>query len=342
MMRCVSALLIWLLLPAIAWAAPGNHFPDAIEPVLNRITAEIYNDNFAGAESLLDSLCTTLSPPAPVCRMFRATIYQSHMMAAENDTLEHHLFAQLDSLEAAAGNMLENGDDSALAWYYLGQAHAYRALYLGRSGKLLDAIGSGLKARSAYIRGYTHDSSFHDIALGLGSYRYWKSVKTEFINWTPLVKNEWREGIRLLKLAADSSEISREAARTSLLWVYINEGDYDAAIRLADRMRREYPEGLTFHWALGQAFFEMKDYRMASSVYQSILNHLLQKPGNYYNIVEAGYYLSRCYRRLSQNDPIYVPRLERLRIDIASYPIPVETRRRQADKLDDINGPLAR
>ncbi|MEE9442573.1 MAG: hypothetical protein V3V99_07885 [candidate division Zixibacteria bacterium] len=315
--------------------ALARHIPDNIKACLNTITANIYNDQFQQAEALIDSLSND-GNARPFDFLFRSILYQSQMMAAESNYLEDQFFECLDSVEAYSRIKLESGQDSALAYYFSGHSHAFRSLYQGRAGHTWSAIKKALGARKAYDRGYKADSTFHDIALGLGSYKYWKTVKTKTLNWTPLFKSEKRRGIELLRLAADSSEISQDASRAALIWVYINEKQYGQALSLAIEMQDKYPHGLTFLWPLGQAYFELGDFRQAIRIYKEINDKLSVDPGNYFNIIEASFYLFQCYKfqRIDlKNARINICHLAE---EIQSLPIPEETQKRQKKKINKI------
>jgi len=335
--RHVAGRLI-ISLGMIAFFATGvhsGHFDSELKDRLARVSAHIYNDRFGEAQLLLDSLDRD-GGWAPIRRLFSAILYQSYMMAAESDILKDQFFAVLDSLERDAQDMLAGGGDSAVAYWLLGHEHAFRSLFYGRAGHFWRALKHGLSARNAYNRGYRVDSTFHDLAFGLGSYQYWKSVKTKAVNWTPLFNDERRQGIDLLRLAADSAEISSEAATAGLVWVYINENMLVEAIRLASDLRDKYPDGLTFLWALGEAYRKMDDYKAAIDVYETILTRLEKQPGNYYNVIEASYFLANGYRALGENEPDGNPKLTRLQDKIRSLAIPEETRNRQKKKIRQI------
>jgi tetratricopeptide (TPR) repeat protein len=332
----VFGLVLALLLGA-ATAVSGERFSPQVKACLYRVSAHVYNDEFDRALTVLDSL-QNHSAPAPVCRLFHAITFQAQMMAAESDFLKDDFFILLDSLIDDGQALLARGRDSALAYWLIGNSHAFRSLFLGRSGNILGALRHGLAARSAYTKAYAADPHFHDIALGLGSYRYWKSVKTAAVNWTPLFKNERREGINLLRLAGDSAEVSADAATAALIWVYINEKRYIEAIRLSRQMLRKYPYGLAFHWALGESYRGLGDYRGAADVYEGIMDRLKANPGNYYNIIEAAYYLSECYRKSDGRNGEMPAKLEALKAAVAAMSIPEETRKRQKSKINDILG----
>ncbi|MFH1700854.1 MAG: tetratricopeptide repeat protein [Candidatus Zixiibacteriota bacterium] len=313
----------------------ARHIPDDIKICLNQITACIYNDQFLQAEALIDSLSRD-GNARPFNFLFRSILYQSQMMAAESNHLETQFFDCLDSVEASSQRMLESGQDSALAYYFSGHSHAFRSLYQGRAGHTWSAIKKALGARKAYDKGYKADSTFHDIALGLGSYKYWKTVKTKALNWTPLFKSEKRRGIELLRLAADSSDISRDASRAALIWVYINEKQYGQAISLAGEMLKKYPHGLTFLWPLGEAYFKLGDYSQAIEIYSEIKSKLSTNPGNYFNIIEASFYLFQCYDSQRTDPEKSHAEICLLAKEIQNLPIPEETQERQMEKIKKI------
>lgn len=313
----------------------GYNFQPEILEILNGIQGNIYNDRFDNAEILTDSLFT-IDSTGPLLYLFRAVLFQARMMAAESDFLKNQFMQALDSTAQISRTLLKNGEDSLLAYYCLGNAHAFRSLYEGRGGHMWNALRQGLAARGFYSKGYQLDTTFHDIAVGLGSYRYWKSVKTDAINWTPLFKDEKDNGIRLLERAADSSIFSRDAAKTALIWVYINEKMYGQALRLIDQMQRRYPFGLTFLWARGELYFKLGNYSQAIEVYRKIMGRLEDVPGNYYNLVEAAWFLDRCYRRTERKWQNHDTTRRDLAKKIESLPLPETTRKRQEDKLKSI------
>ena len=319
----------------LAGQVHSRHFPDTLINHLNGITEQIYNERFDSANALIDCLYQD-SSWGPTGPLFRAILYQSQMMAAESDFLVKPFLATLDSVEASAKQMLEKGTDSALAYFYLGHNQAFRSLYKGRAGHTWAAIKHGLAAGRAYNKGYELDPSFYDLAFGLGSYRYWKSVKTKLINWTPLFRNEKTDGISLLLLAADSAQISVDAARTALIWVYINEKLFDEAIGLSESLATKYPHGLTFLWPQAETCYRLKEFSRAVSFYETIASHLRENQGNYYNGLEAAYFLSECYRALLPTDGNYHNKLAALQDEVRSWNIPAETQKRQSKKLKKI------
>lgn len=326
---CLATFVFVLFLPFCS-AVAADHFPDCLARQLRTIHANIYNEHFAAADSMVDELLSHQSS-CPIGWLYRAVVTQGKMIAQETTAPKDHFFEALDSAETIGKHMLEVGEDSALAYFLLGNKHALRALYASRNESMLKALKEGLAAKSAFSDGYKLDPHFYDLALGLGTYRYWKSVKTDFINWTPLFRDERSDGIRLLRLAADSAEVTAEGARAALVHVYINEKLYGQALQLADDLRRTYPDGLIFVWPMAQIYFELHDYQAAAREFELILARQRRHPGNYYNYIEAAYYLSQCWRKLDMDDS-----LRTLQDEISALTVPPETVERQDDKLRKI------
>jgi len=235
----------------------------------------------------------------PVGYLYLAASIQTEMTAREENINEVDFFGLLDSAKTLSEKILRNcsAADSALCYLFLGHQYAYRAAWEVRFGSGLSAISYGFKARGQYRNGLAADSTLIDLYLGLGSYHYWKTVKAGILTYTGLFKNDRQKGIDEIILAMDSSLFSRDAARSAMVWVLINEKEYDKAIALSQEMFNRYPEGSFFLWPMAESYYKSKRFLQAAERYNQILDQLKIEPGNYYNIIEVVYYLHQCYSR---------------------------------------------
>ncbi len=291
----------------------------------------IYNDRYDTADSLCLSTIM-LSPDEPMGYLFRATGMMGRMTDAEEDLFGKQFTRVLDSLESITERKLVTATlpDQAWMYFFLGNAQAYRALYESRFGSFISAVKRGLGAMSHYEKGLEADSTLYDLYLGLGSYHYWKSVKAGVLKWLFLFKNEKDEGIAELEVAAKSSRVFRDAARSALIWVWLNEKEYEKAVATADSIGSLYPEGKSFMWPLAQASFENRKYRRALEVYEELRSRLLESPGNYFNVIECDYWICTCYDRLHLNrEAAEAAR----RMDDYRDDIPTKTQQRQRTHL---------
>ena len=180
--------------------------------------------------------------------------------------------------------------------------------------------GDGLRA----------DSTLYDLYLGLGSYHYWKSAKAGILRWILLFKDERDKGIAELKLAADSAQLFREAARSALIWAWLNEKQYDSTVAIASEFAARYPNGKSFLWPLAEAYLKSRRYIDALTIYEDLRNRLEPDPGNYYNLIEVDSRIARCYEELRRiDDAADVGKRARTYLD----DIPSNTRQRQRSNL---------
>ena len=241
---------------------------------------------------------------SPVGYFYLAGVLQSKMIAFEENIESERFFALLDSTIIISEKILTHCSkrDSALCYLFLGHQNAYRAVWESRFGSNLSAISYGFKARNRYNKGVEVDSTLIDLYFGLGSYHYWKTVKAGILTYIGLFKNDRRKGIYEISCAIDSSLFSKNAARSAMIWVYINEKEYDRAIELAGEMHNKYSNGNFFLWPQAESYFKLKKYPEAIEIYGTILDRLKAEPGNYFNIIEAVYYLYQSYIKSNKKE----------------------------------------
>jgi hypothetical protein len=287
--------------------------------------------DWPGAYDIFESLQDTDSTD-PAGYLFRAAVRQAETIDREESLYGHELKTLLDSVELHARERMKSCPraDSAVYYLYLGHAYAYRSLKEARFGSKLSALSDGLKAKGRYMDGLKADSTFYDLYLGLGSYHYWKTVKAGILRTVGIFKNDREEGIEEVRLAADSSLFSKDAALSALIWIMINEKEYDSAIVLSRNMIKKYPKALSFYWPLAQSYYESGNYVKASDIYRMILDRLKENPGNYYNIIEAVHGLYFSLEKSGENGKAYTIMKY---LDSVYKEIPKETRRDQRGKL---------
>jgi tetratricopeptide (TPR) repeat protein len=291
----------------------------------------IYDDDFVLADSL-GCLLGELFPDDPMGPFSRAASLLGKMFDREEPIESERFFDLLEIADSLASQIIDTASPGPAAWmaFYRGHVRSYRALWEARFGSSIRAIRLGYAARSEYERGLEYDSSCYDLYLGLGLYHYWKSAKGGILRRLRILKNEMDRGIAELRLAANSSAISREAARNSLIWVWLDRRQYDSAIVLCQEMSATFPDGKLFLWPLAEAYYRSKNYQRAAEVYQQLRDKLASDPGNCYNLIECDYQLYQCYDELGLDDEA---RSVARRACEYFDEMPKETRRRQRSRI---------
>lgn len=262
----------------------------------------LLDDRFEDADSIFE-LYSRRYPADPAGSLFRASVLLARMNDAEEDFAGDQLKRMLDSIDAQVEKRLPSSDSSARAWLMLvrGHARSYRSIYESRFGSFLSAVKQGLSARNCYTNGLKYDSSLYDLYLGLGSYHYWKSAKGGVLSLFRILKNEKDRGIRELCLARDSAHFSKEAAHTALIWIYLNEEEYDSVIAIAEYMHDRYPDGRSFLWPLAEAYSKNKRHLEAIEVYRTLRSYFDNNRGNYFNLIEIDFAICRLAEKIKDD-----------------------------------------
>jgi len=331
LLRVFTAVLFLLALsPGVT--AEDIAYPDSIQVrLLGSVQDDLYCNRYAAADSVARQLIE-LYPNDPAGYLFRAIGMVTEMFDAEENLYEAEFRVLIDTVEVLAAPGVSEADPRRRAWLYLylGHARSYRALWESRFGSMVTALKKARDGSGDYKRGLEADSTVHDLYFGLGLYHYWKSAKAGVLRWVGLIRNDRDRGIRQLQLAADSSLISRQAARAALIWILIDRKEYEQAYALAETMQAEYKRGWTFLWPMAQIRFRQKDYRCAADLFATLRRHIAQKPGNYYNLIECDYHLAYALDRLEMIDS---SRTAASAAQAYAVKIPKSTRHRQRDHL---------
>lgn len=288
----------------MGWTADvhGTYPPDALLiEELNEIQGHLFDENFR----LTDSLCielTTRCPDEPLGYLFRAVTLITEMIDQE-EVLRPTLFdALLDTAEDLATRRMDPSSAAVTAWCWLiaGHANGYRSMFAARFGSVITAYGYGKRAAQAYEAGLELDSTLYDLYAGLGLFHYWKSAPAGILRSLGLIKDERERGILELQLAADSSSISRDFATSGLIWVWLNDRQYDSVLAMASQMLAKYPDGDAYLWALARANLGRECNQDALPYLTRLRERIAIEPGNYYNLIQLDWHIAHCWEKLQQ------------------------------------------
>lgn len=325
-------LLVLLLGTLICPKSVQGAYPDSARVRLFvEIQKFLYNDKFEQADSVCRELIGAY-PDDPAGLVFEAAVMVGEMTDREEDIYHDRFTRLLDSTVELVDSALPGADPAGRSWLYLFRGHveAYRSLYQSRFGSFISAVKAGMRAMDNYDKGLKADSLNYDLYLGAGSYHYWKSAKAGLLRFLMIFKNEKKQGIEELRLAADSSIVFRDAARSALIWVWLNEKEYDSVLAAGNEFAERYPGGKAVLWPMAQAYFERRQYRAAIDAYEEIRGRIAGDPGNYFNMIECDYQIGRCYDRMNLTDSAAEVAQ---RVDEYRESIPDKIEKRQRSKL---------
>lgn len=290
------------------------------------------NDRFRSADSVFVDLTETaaLSPLGP---LFAAGNLQAEMLDRESDEHRERFLANVELAEIRAESRIaERGYTLAEDEFVLGVAEGYRAVYESRWGGWFAALKSGLRAKKHFDSALRLDTTLCDAYLGLGSYHYWKSAKTDWVNWLPIVSDARNEGIAMLIRAADCGTYTRAAAHAALASAYINDERYPEALAHSDTLSQLAPYGKAHLWLKGKARYALYEWDSTVLVFDELEDRIREDgPGNYFNLIECAYYRAQCHWGSGQ--------YQQARDECGralTYPAPEEVKNRQRKRLDEL------
>jgi tetratricopeptide (TPR) repeat protein len=267
------------------------------ELILRGIDSSI-RENYQLAEDIFKRIIST-EPENPEGYFFLGACYQTQMIDLENDFREEDFYQNMEKTIELSQKRIEKDKNDIWAHFYLGNAYGSMAVYDAKHKRWWSGLKKGLKAKSAFKKVIEQDSAFYDAYLGLGSYHYWASVVTKAFRWLPFFRDERKKGVEEVKLAAEKSLYSKESAQYNLIYIFLEEKEYDRAIDLAKAMNLEFPESKLFLWPLAEAIYLKRDWRNCIIWYEKILELIGNPdPSGYFNTIECRHRIAECYFRM--------------------------------------------
>jgi len=242
-------------------------------------------------------------PDHPIGYFFMAATIQSKMMDYESDQWNQDFYRYIQlAIHYAKNNRLDEKKDN-IPWtmFYHGSALCYLAFHEGRNGDYFKAIHHGLSGISILNQITKRHPEFYDAYFGIGSYKYWRSQKTKFLNWLPILSDERQEGIAMVQQAVEKGTYTRYAAINELIWILLDSGRADRAYSWALKGLEKFPQSRFFLWGAAKSAFALDDHSNAAIHFQQLLTSIMNTPcDNYYNEFICRVKLAQCYAKLGK------------------------------------------
>ena len=281
----------------------GNHlfaYVSEVDSLIGRGIDQSIRQNYAEAESTFSKIIR-LEKNHPRGYFFLAAVVQSKMMDFETDRWEESFLSLLKKAEHYAKKLIKQNKQNAWAHFYLGSVFSYRAFYNGKSKEYISAIKYGLAGISSLEKAIKLDSTVYDAYFGIGSYKYWRSKLTRYFNWLPLISDERKPGIEMVKLSAQKGKYTKYAAINELTWILIDDGKVTEALKWAKLGLQNYPHSRFFLWGAAKSYYNLNQFNRALEYYNIILTSVKNEEiNNHYNEIICYYKIAQCYFHLEQ------------------------------------------
>ncbi len=277
----ILLLAVIMLLPSCISA---QTYPDAaVDSSLTYGINCIILQDYTKAEKIFRKLDNN-HPQLPLGKIYTAAVKIARSYDYGEDYDDKYIDSMLKQAVVQSHSLIEADKKNLWNRYFLSLSEGYLAYFKALNGEWLSSLSSGADALNDFSELAVADSNFYEAYIAIGTYKYWKSRKTEFFDWMPGYQDEKEDGIRLLEKAAHHPAYNTYLAVNSLIWIYIDQNKFKKAAELAEEALNKYPGSRFFEWGLGRAYEEI-DPRKAISVYKNILNSLPANLNHYNEII---------------------------------------------------------
>jgi tetratricopeptide (TPR) repeat protein len=186
---------------------------------------------------------------------------------------EKFITENLELAKSKSEKLLEYDENNIWYNYFLALTEGYTAYFDALNENWLSAFSTGLSSLKLFEECLDKNDDFYESYIALGTYEYWKSRKTEFMQWLPFVDDDTDDAIEKLKVAADSASYNSYLAINSLLWVYIDQKKFKSAAELAKNALIKFPDSRSFKWGLARAIEESDPLKSITFYYEILTSY---------------------------------------------------------------------
>lgn len=290
----IFCILSFLLLWSQALGEVSMDSPEVDQIILKGLECVHQDETFKAVDEFKKLI--DLFPDDPIGYFYISATLQTMMDDFRNYSYIDEFSKYMDLAIEKGEERKKKGSLTAHDCLYLGGAIGYRGINKALTGDWVGAFVDGLKGKGYLEKALKLDPKLYDVYYGLGTYHFWKSLRTKILWWTPFAKDNRQKGIEMIKLAIEKGKYSGEDAKLALVRIYVENKEYENAFAMINQLRITQPNRPFLLWFLGRAQLETKMYDGAINTYQILLKSLIASP--YYHPegeVECRYFLALAY-----------------------------------------------
>lgn len=310
----------------------AQDFPDpVVDSLLKSGIRLVVNQKYSDAEKLFTEL-NSRYPSLPLGKIYLAANKIAEAYDYSNEFDEEFIIENLESAKLQGEELESINSQNIWNQYYIALAEGYISYFEAIKGNWFSALGTGISSISKFEEILDNNNKFYEAYIAIGTFEYWKSRKLEFMNWLPFSDDTREIGIDLLIVAIDSSSYNSHLAVNSLIWIYIDQGQFESAINVADKALKEFPSSRTFKWGLARAYEEI-DPSISIKLYKQILNSYPRLPsGNYINEITLKHLIAQQYAKIGdrKNAIVYCDEI------LSMKNLPVIIQNKMSDRIERV------
>jgi len=247
-----------------------NYPEQRVDALLKDGIIHIINQDYEGARIFFQTLDDEYSN-LPFGKIYLAAVSIAESYDYAEEFHSDFIYNNLEEAKEQSLDLLDEDEENLWYKYFYALSEGYIAYFNAINESWLSAVSTGLNSISAFEECLEIDTTFYESYIAIGTFQYWKSRKSESLSWLPFIDDNKSYGIERLITAIDSSSYNTYLAINSLIWIYIDQENYLAAIQTAEKALIDFPESRLFRWGLARAYEDV-DPEHSINIYYEIFN----------------------------------------------------------------------
>ncbi len=212
-------------------------------------------------------------------------IYLTLSEKYRNDSFRDTIGSCLDRAIELCENKIEAHNENAEIYFIQGASYGYRGIHKAYHGSWWGAFRDGLHCHNSLKKALEYDSTYYDAYWALGSYHYYKTIKSKIFLWLPFVSDRREEGMNEIRIAIKKGLLAPQLARMAFLRIYLFEEQYTAMAALADSLDILVPDDAYILLYYTEALVELDSLNKAEQKLEQL--RLIWKKSPYFDRLGA-------------------------------------------------------
>jgi tetratricopeptide (TPR) repeat protein len=293
--------LVGLLLLVYSEVSAQTYPDTVVDSLLRTGIHYVVNQDYSSANKTFSQLNVNY-PSLPLGKIYLAANKIAEAYDYAEDFDETYIREYLESAKNQSEKLLDSDESNIWNRYFYALSEGYISYFEAINGSWFSALNTGINSISEFEEILSSEDNFFEAYIAIGTFEYWRSRKLEFADWLPFSNDTKNIGIDLLSIAIDSSSYNSYLAVNSLIWIYIDQKNYEDAINVAEEALKQFPQSRTFKWGMARAYEESNPLK-AIELYKEILNSYPDlKTGNYKNEITLKHIIAQQYARIGESE----------------------------------------
>jgi tetratricopeptide (TPR) repeat protein len=298
--RCsFLSLIFFFILVNFAFA---QDFPiQRVDVLLKSGIMNVVNQEYTEANKYFSQLALEY-PELPLGKIYLAAskIAEAYDYKKEYDS--EYIESNLQEAREHAEELLSTDENNLWFNYYYALAEGYIAYYDAIRDDWLSALSTGMNSIRAFGNCLNIENNFYEAYIAIGTYEYWMSRKTEFLEGMPFYDDETEIGIEKLRTAIQSASYNSHLAVNSLIWIYIDQKDFNTAIEIGRNAVNAFPDSRYFKWGLARAYEDVNTDSSIQLYYDLLESFTQEKDQNSINSIVLKHIIAQQYVKIGEKE----------------------------------------